>query len=74
MIVQPDQGPFESSAGFASLRDPAGLFNAGLDGRERRAIDIAEGDGSTRRPSRPWSATRRGSSGRRLSTANLNGV
>ena len=29
----------------ASLRDPAGLFNASLDGKMRRAIDIAEGDG-----------------------------
>jgi hypothetical protein len=28
----------------ASLPDPAGLFNAGLDGRVRRAIDIHEGD------------------------------
>lgn len=29
----------------ASLRDPAGLFNASLEGNMRRAIDIAEGDG-----------------------------
>ena len=28
----------------ASLKDPAGLFNAGFDGRVRRAIDIHEGD------------------------------
>jgi len=28
----------------AALPDPAGLFNAGLDGNVRRAIDIAEGD------------------------------
>ncbi len=28
----------------ASLPDPAGLFNAGLDGRVRRAIDLREGD------------------------------
>lgn len=28
----------------ASLPDPKGLFNASLDGRTRRAIDIAEGD------------------------------
>jgi len=28
----------------ASLMDPAGLFNAGLDGNMRRAIDIHEGD------------------------------
>jgi hypothetical protein len=28
----------------ASLMDPAGLFNASLDGNVRRAIDIAEGD------------------------------
>ena len=27
----------------ASLKDPAGLFNASLDGNARRAIDIAEG-------------------------------
>ena len=29
----------------ASLEDPAGLFNASLDGNTRRAIDIHEGDG-----------------------------
>jgi hypothetical protein len=28
----------------ASLKDPAGLFNASLDGRVRRAIDIREGE------------------------------
>jgi len=28
----------------AFLDDPAGLFNASLDGKERRAIDIREGD------------------------------
>lgn len=28
----------------ASLEDPAGLFNASLDGNVRRAIDIAEGE------------------------------
>jgi len=28
----------------ASLPDPAGLFNASLEGRVRRAIDIKEGD------------------------------
>lgn len=28
----------------ASLEDPAGLFNASLDGRVRRAIDLHEGD------------------------------
>jgi hypothetical protein len=28
----------------ATLDDPAGLFNASLDGNARRAIDIAEGD------------------------------
>ncbi len=28
----------------ASLSDPAGLFNASLDGNVRRAIDIREGD------------------------------
>ena len=28
----------------ASLRDPAGLFNASLDGGTRRAIDIHEGE------------------------------
>jgi hypothetical protein len=29
----------------ASLKDPAGLFNASLEGDTRRAIDIHEGDG-----------------------------
>jgi hypothetical protein len=29
----------------ASLPDPAGLFNAGLGGGTRRAIDIREGEG-----------------------------
>lgn len=28
----------------AALADPAGLFNAGLDGNTRRAIDLREGD------------------------------
>ena len=28
----------------ASLKDPAGLFNASLEGNARRAIDIHEGD------------------------------
>ena len=28
----------------ASLDDPAGLFNSGLDGNARRAIDLHEGD------------------------------
>ncbi|MGH8981502.1 MAG: DUF1801 domain-containing protein [Acidimicrobiales bacterium] len=28
----------------ASLRDPAGLFNSSLDGKVRRAIDMAEGE------------------------------
>lgn len=28
----------------ASLEDPAGLFNAGLEGNVRRAIDLHEGD------------------------------
>jgi hypothetical protein len=28
----------------AALRDPSGLFNSGLDGNVRRAIDIHEGD------------------------------
>ncbi|MHB1060089.1 MAG: DUF1801 domain-containing protein, partial [Rhodanobacter sp.] len=28
----------------ASLADPAGLFNASLDGNTRRAIDLHEGD------------------------------
>ena len=28
----------------ASLEDPAGLFNASLEGNTRRAIDIHEGD------------------------------
>lgn len=28
----------------ASMKDPSGLFNAGLDGNEWRAIDVREGD------------------------------
>src|SRR3954454_828016 len=28
----------------ASLEDPAGLFNSSLEGKERRAIDLQEGD------------------------------
>src|SRR5262245_44818214 len=28
----------------ASLKDPAGLFNSGLDGKVRRAIDIRKGE------------------------------
>jgi len=28
----------------ASLEDPEGLFNAGLDGKARRVIDLREGD------------------------------
>jgi hypothetical protein len=28
----------------ASLKDPAGLFNASLEGNTRRAIDLHEGD------------------------------
>ena len=28
----------------ASLKDPSGLFNSGLEGNARRAIDIREGD------------------------------
>ncbi|WP_114227433.1 MULTISPECIES: DUF1801 domain-containing protein [Sphingomonas] len=28
----------------AALADPAGLFNASLDGNQRRAIDLHEGD------------------------------
>ena len=28
----------------AALKDPSGLFNSSLDGNERRAIDIHEGD------------------------------
>lgn len=28
----------------ASLKDPSGLFNSGLDGNVRRAIDIREGE------------------------------
>ncbi|HCK83786.1 MAG TPA: hypothetical protein DHW63_04495 [Hyphomonadaceae bacterium] len=31
-------------ANGAALNDPAGLFNASLDGNARRAIDIREGD------------------------------
>lgn len=31
-------------ANGASLEDPDGLFNASLDGNQRRAIDIYEGD------------------------------
>jgi hypothetical protein len=29
----------------ASLNDPSGLFNSGLEGKVRRAIDIKEGEG-----------------------------
>jgi hypothetical protein len=29
----------------ASLEDPTGLFNSSLEGKERRAIDLHEGDG-----------------------------
>jgi hypothetical protein len=29
----------------ASLEDPTGLFNSSLEGKERRAIDLLEGDG-----------------------------
>ena len=32
----------------ASLEDPAGLFNSSLEGKTRRAIDIAEGDADRR--------------------------
>ena len=28
----------------ASLKDPSGLFNSGLEGKARRAIDLHEGD------------------------------
>jgi len=28
----------------ASLPDPSGLFNASLDGKVRRAVDLTEGD------------------------------
>jgi hypothetical protein len=28
----------------ASLKDPAGLFNSSLEGKVRRALDIAEGE------------------------------
>lgn len=31
-------------ANGASLEDPAGLFNASLEGKVRRAIDLCEGD------------------------------
>lgn len=31
-------------ANGAALDDPSGLFNAGLDGNQRRAIDLREGD------------------------------
>jgi len=31
-------------ANGAALADPAGLFNSSLDGNQRRAIDIGEGD------------------------------
>ena len=33
----------------AALKDPSGLFNSGLDGNVRRAIDIHEGERSMRR-------------------------
>ncbi len=28
----------------AALKDPSGLFNASLEGNQRRAIDLKEGD------------------------------
>lgn len=37
----------------AALPDPAGLFNASLEGSVRRAIDMAEGHGADPRRSRP---------------------
>ena len=40
----------------ASLEDPAGLFNSSLEGNIRRAIDIHEGERSTRTHSRRSSA------------------
>ena len=40
----------------AALADPSGLFNSSLDGKVRRAIDLARAMPSTRRPSRRSSA------------------
>jgi hypothetical protein len=34
----------------AALMDASGLFNSSLDGNDRRAIDIQEGDKSMKRP------------------------
>ena len=42
----------------AFLKDPAGLFNASLDGNVRRAIDIHEGEQVDEPPSRRSSAKR----------------
>ena len=38
----------------AMLKDPKGVFNAGLDEDEWRAIELFEGDDVTRRRSRGW--------------------
>lgn len=45
-MLQPESGiarraPFPKGA---SLDDPAGLFNSGLEGKVRRAIDLHEGE------------------------------
>ena len=36
----------------ASLDDPKGLFNAGLDAKATRSIDLRESDPSTNKPSK----------------------
>lgn len=43
----------------ASLVDPAGLFNASLEGKARRAIDLHEGDEIDEGHSSPSSAPQR---------------
>ncbi|MBM3660797.1 MAG: DUF1801 domain-containing protein [Actinobacteria bacterium] len=48
----------------ASLDDPTGLFNAGLDGNVRRAVDLHEGD---RLPARPFTALVRAAAARNAS-------
>lgn len=52
----------------ASLPDPKGLFNAGLEGRARRAIDLREGDVLDARASKALiraAAARNGAAARR---------
>ena len=48
MVLTLDLGPavtlHRHLAKGAFVKDPSGLFNAGLDGNLRRAIDVHEGD------------------------------